>query len=88
MNDFKTKPLHEIRMGCIKATIWPNKRNNEFSVNVTVSRIYKEGDNWKSSDSFRRDDLLPLCKVIDATHSWILQNGLATEKTFQNAENL
>jgi hypothetical protein len=28
--------------------------------NVTVSRSYKEGDSWKSSDSFGRDDLLVL----------------------------
>jgi len=27
---------------------------------VTVSRSYKEGDSWKSSDSFGRDDLLVL----------------------------
>jgi len=35
---------------------------------------------WKSTDSFGRDDLLLLAKVIDQTHSWILQAQLYVRK--------
>ena len=38
-----------------------------------VSRIYKDGDIWKSTESFGRDDLLLLAKVADKVHSWIHQ---------------
>ncbi|MEK6235973.1 MAG: hypothetical protein N2C14_14795 [Planctomycetales bacterium] len=37
--------------------------------NVTVSRLYKEGDRWKDSTSFGRDDLPLAAKVVDQAHS-------------------
>ena len=40
---------------------------------MTVSRSYKEGDTWKSSDSFGRDDLLVLAQLLGATYTFILQ---------------
>jgi hypothetical protein len=45
--------------------------------NATVSRIYKdrEDNQWKSTDSFGRDDLLVLAKVADLSHTWIHQQG-------------
>jgi hypothetical protein len=36
-----------------------------------VSRSYKDGDEWKSSSSFGRDELLTLAKVADLANSWI-----------------
>src|SRR5436190_4055 len=38
---------------------------------VAVSRLYKDGEEWKSSESFGRDDLPLLCKVADQAHTWI-----------------
>lgn len=43
--------------------------------NVTFSRLYKEGDQWKSTESFGRDDLLLLGKVANDAHSWIYQRS-------------
>ena len=51
------KPVHEIRIGRIKATIWENEPPNGTRHNLTVSRLYKDGDEWKDSTSFGRDDL-------------------------------
>ncbi len=39
---------------------------------VTSSRSYKQGEEWKQSDNFGKDDILPLCKLLDQAHSWIL----------------
>ena len=39
--------------------------------NVTFERLYKDGDSWKSSNNFGRDDLLTLGKVADKAHDWI-----------------
>jgi hypothetical protein len=69
------KPVHEVRLGSIKAAIWENQTENGTRFNVTVSRIYKDGEQWKSTDSFGRDDLLLLAKVVDLAHSWIFDNG-------------
>ena len=65
------KPVHEIRIGRIKATIWENETQNGTRHNVTVSRLYKDGDEWKDSTSFGRDDLPLVAKVADQAHSYI-----------------
>ena len=65
-------------MGRIRAAIWGNETTNGTRYNVTVSRIYKDGDTWKDSSSFGRDDLLVVAKVLDRCHTWIYsENGSA-----------
>ncbi|HEY9171385.1 MAG TPA: hypothetical protein VI136_03775 [Verrucomicrobiae bacterium] len=67
----KPKPIHEVRLGCIKAAVWKNETEAGVRYNVTFSRLYKDGDQWGSTESFGRDDLLLLAKVADQAHSWI-----------------
>lgn len=77
------KPVHEIRLGTIKAAIWENDTQSGVRHNVTLSRLYKDGDDWKSSESFGRDDLPLVGKVADMAHTWIFtqgQNGEASER--------
>ena len=69
------KPTHEIRIGAIKAVIWANDTQNGTRHNVTFARLYKDGDEWKETTSFGRDDLLLLAKVADKSHSWIHEQG-------------
>ncbi len=69
------QPIHEVRLESIKAAIWKNQSESGTRFDVSVTRLYKDGDHWKSTDSFGRDDLLLLAKVIDQTHSWIFDNG-------------
>lgn len=66
-------PVHEIRLGLIKASIWKNQTKSGERHNVTVARLYKNGDTWKESGHFGRDDLLLVAKVVDMAHSWIMQ---------------
>ena len=35
--------------------------------------LYPNGDKWKASDSFGRDDLPLVAKVVDMPHTWIFQ---------------
>jgi hypothetical protein len=67
----KNKPSHEVRLGSIKAALWRNDTENGVRYNVTFSRLYKDGEQWASTESFGRDDLLLLGKVADQAHSWI-----------------
>jgi hypothetical protein len=70
------KPVHEIRMGRIKVTIWGNETDSgSFRHNVQLRRIYKDGDEWKQSDSFGREDLPLVAKVADLAHTWIHQRA-------------
>ena len=66
-----TRPIHEVRLGFIKAAVWRNETEAGVRYNATFSRLYRDGDQWKSTESFGRDDLLVLAKVADNTHSWI-----------------
>ena len=74
------KPVHEVRLGRIKAAIWANRTDNGVRHNVTISRIYKDGEQWKDSSSFGRDDLPLVAKVCDLAHSWIFQQGPGKEQ--------
>lgn len=69
------RPVQEIRLGRIKAAIWENETQNGSRFNVTVTRLYKDGDEWKSSDSFGRDDLPLLGKVLDRAHSFCFEQS-------------
>ena len=74
-NDAKQKPVHEIRMGRIKAAIWANDTDNGTRHNVTITRLYKDGDDWKTSTSFGREELPLVAKIADMAHTWIYQQG-------------
>ena len=66
------RPAHEIRLGMIRAAIWANSSGpNEVWFNVTVSRLYKDGDRWKDSGAFGRDDLPIVAKIMDMAYAWI-----------------
>ncbi len=67
----KQRPVHEIRMGRIRAAIWENETQNGTRHNVTLTRLYKDGEQWKDSASFGRDDLPLVSKVSELAHSWI-----------------
>ena len=71
----KQQPVHEIRLGAIKATIWANETTSGTRHNVTVTRLYKDGDEWKRTESFGRDDLPVLSKVVDMAHTWIFSDA-------------
>jgi hypothetical protein len=75
MKNTKQTPIHEVRLGSIKAAVWKNETEVGVRYNVTFSRLYKDGDDWKSTDSFGRDDLLALGKVADNAHSWIFEQA-------------
>jgi len=69
------RPVHEIRIGCIKAVIWKNRVVGDGTMyNVVPVRIYRdEGGDWHDTHSLRRDDLLTARKVLDIAHSWVCE---------------
>ena len=67
----KTRPVHEIRLGLIKASIWHNMTRAGERFNVTLTRLYRNGDVWSQSSHLGRDDLLVAAKILDMAHTWI-----------------
>lgn len=68
-------PVHVIRMGFVKASIWKNETKVGVRHAVTVNRLFKNGDVWQESGRFGRDDLPLVSKVIDLSHEWIFFHG-------------
>lgn len=71
----KQKPIHEIRLGAVKATIWENETDNGKRHNVQIARLYKDGDEWKQTTSFGRDDLPLVSKVSNMAHTFIFESS-------------
>jgi hypothetical protein len=65
------RPFHEIRHRNIRATVWRNDTVKGPMYNVTVSRSYRDGEQWKDSHSFAFDDLMNLAKALYDAHSFI-----------------
>ncbi|MBX9583521.1 MAG: hypothetical protein K2X87_24735, partial [Gemmataceae bacterium] len=67
-----TKPVHEIRLGRVRAAVWANDGSHGPFLTVTLSRLYKdESGKWADAQSFDRDDLPLVAKVADRAHTWI-----------------
>ena len=86
MKTTATRPIHEVRLGAIKAAVWRNETETGARFTTKLSRIYKDGDTWKSTDSFGRDDLLLVSKVADQAHSWIHQQEGNKQPPAETAE--
>lgn len=65
------KPIHRIRLGAVAASVFANDTKDSTYYNVAIERSYRNGEDWKHTKSFGRDDLLLVAKVADLAHSWI-----------------
>jgi hypothetical protein len=76
----REKPVHEIRIGRIKAVIWANYTEAGTRHNATLRRIFKRDANapWEQSDNYGRDDLLLVAEVARQAALWIFENGQAS----------
>ena len=83
----KNRPVHEVRFGRIRAAIWQNETENGPRHNVTITRLYKDGNEWKDSTSFGRDDLPLVAKVCDQAHTWIFEQAAERSNGNGHSEN-
>ena len=67
------QPVHEIRLGRIRASIWVKETEHGTKHNVIFTKLYKAADRWQDTATFGRDDLPLLSKVAELAHAWILQ---------------
>jgi len=73
MTTDKQQPAATVRLGAISGAIWRNPSDDgRVRYNTTFERLYVDAnDEWKSTNSFGRDELLVLAKVCDLAHSRI-----------------
>jgi hypothetical protein len=65
------QPVHKIRHGTISASIWRQDTEKGPLFNVTFQRSYKDGDDWKNSNSFGRNNLLVVSLIAARSFEWI-----------------
>ena len=66
------RPIHEIKLGRIRASIWTNESDrNDTWFNVSTARVYRDEDQWKTTTSFGRDDLPLVAKAAEMAFAWI-----------------
>ena len=82
------KPAHKLRNRALTVTVWKNAGDKGSWYSVTPHRAYKQGEEWKETDRFDFDDLLPLAKLLDEAHSWILsaRTGRAQGRLAKSAQ--
>ena len=80
-------PVHVIRFGLIKACIWKNHTTAGDRYTITVVRLFKNGDVWKESTRFGRDDLLLAAKACNEAHTWVFQEGQLRPGSQEPAKN-
>ena len=68
-------PVAEFKLGKCKALVWANDTQNGVRHNVTFARFYKDGDQWKETTSFGRDDMPLIGKLADRAHTWIYEQA-------------
>lgn len=80
-------PIHEIRRGLIKVRIWRKRTRDRLRHTLTVTRLFRNGDLWKESTRFTRDDI-PLIRVaLDAAHTWIFRHGERVDRRPQSLKS-
>lgn len=70
-----SRSVHEIRLGLIKARIRRRQTGSAVRYTITVVRLYRNGDLWKESTRFGRDDLPLVRLVLDKAHTWTLRHS-------------
>lgn len=68
-----TRPIHEIRKGLIKVRIWRKRTRSGLRHTVSIVRLFKNGDVWKESTRFSRDDIPLVRLVLDDAFTWIYE---------------
>jgi len=71
----KSEPTHVIRLGLLRCEIVRKESPRGTFFSVRVVRMYRNGEQWKESQLFGRDDLLVAAKLLDLAHTWIFQQG-------------
>ncbi len=69
------KPEKKFNCGSISASIWANTKvvNGETVkfYSVTINKAYKEGDDWKYTNSFNIEDLPKVALVATDAYKYI-----------------
>lgn len=57
------RPSHTVKIGAIEAAVWENEGKNGTFYATTLKRTFRDGEEWKESNSYGERDLLNLARA-------------------------
>ncbi len=69
--EMRGEAVYKLRYGNVEAAVWKNETATGPRYNVTVSRVYKEGETWKRSSSFGEDELLRAARAANDAYTFL-----------------
>lgn len=77
MAEQKQQPEKKFRAGGVTATVWKNKvkdkEGKEFDVHsISVERSYKDGEDWKTTNNMKLNDLPRVELVCRLAYEYIV----------------
>ncbi|MDA1161883.1 MAG: hypothetical protein O3B13_02150 [Planctomycetota bacterium] len=81
----KSTIVHEVRRGTITARIRRSRTRSGPRHTVSVVRLFRNGDHWKESTRFGRDDIPVVRLVLDLAHTWVLESQNQQQQTSSEA---
>jgi hypothetical protein len=67
------RPSHTVRYGAVEAAVWQNEGKGGAFYATTFKRSYRDGEEWKDSDSYGERDLLNLARCALDAQAFIAQ---------------
>lgn len=64
------KPIHEVKVGKVRAAIWANQSPNGTYHCVTLGTLYKTGERWKTSSSVDLADISDAHQALQQVSAW------------------
>lgn len=73
-NQRSNQPEKLFRAGALSVSVWKREHEGKAFFSATASRAYTEddGETWKYSDSFGRDELPVIADLMRAAFMWIV----------------
>lgn len=62
-------PVKKFRVGSVTAAVWKNDGN----YSVTLQKSYKDGDEWKNTDTLFHADVVCAVKALERAEAFIAQ---------------
>lgn len=79
-----TQPLDSLKIGMLEVTIWKNDAEKGPPQNITISRRYRDGDEYKTAYSFGPADLATVKVLTDWAIKRVIEYQLV-QKTVANS---
>jgi len=68
-----TKPIKTFRLRGVKASVFANQMEQGVYHKLTLQRIYRDGNEWKTTQSLSRDDLPVARLLLERAWEFILE---------------